>query len=80
MADLKRSPEMHGHDLIPHLFVHVDESLVSEDTSIGDEHMDRPKSIDTSLDDGIAILSRTYRSNSLSTDYTYPSARSYHLH
>lgn len=70
LANHECSPEMNGHDLIPHLFVHIDKSLVSEDTSVGDQDMDRPESVDTSLDDSVTIFSRANSSDSLTTDYT----------
>ena len=69
-ADLECTPEMHSHDLVPHFLVHVDEGLVSEDTSIGDENVNRSESVNTGFDDSITILCRADSSNSLSTDYT----------
>jgi hypothetical protein len=60
--------EVNSHDLIPHLLVHVDESLVPEDTGIGNKDVDGAESIDSSLDDSITILSRTDSSDSMSSD------------
>jgi hypothetical protein len=61
-----------SHDLVPHLFVHVDKRLVSEDTSVGDKDVNSAESINSSLDDSITIFSRTDSSDGLTSDY--PSA------
>jgi hypothetical protein len=57
------------HDLIPHLFVHVDEGFVPEDTSVGNKNVDCAESIDGSFDDSITIFSGTDGSDSLTSDY-----------
>jgi hypothetical protein len=58
-----------SHDLIPHLFVHVDKRLVPEDTGVGDKNVDCAESIHSSLHDSITIFSRTDGSDSLTSDY-----------
>jgi hypothetical protein len=59
---------VHSHDLVPHLLVHVDESLVPEDTGIGDEDVNGTEGIDCSLDDSITIFGRADSRNSLTTN------------
>jgi hypothetical protein len=56
------------HDLIPHLFVHIDKCLVPEDTSVGDKNVDCAESINSSLDDSITIFGRTDGCDSLTSD------------
>jgi hypothetical protein len=60
---------VYSHDLIPHLLVHVDECLVSKDTSVGYQNMDSPEGVDSGFDDSVTIFGRANRSDSLSTDY-----------
>ena len=59
---------MYSHDLIPHFLVHVDESLVPQNTSIGDENVNSAKGINSGFDDSIAILSGADGSDSLATN------------
>lgn len=73
-TDLESTPQVDSHDLVPHLFVHVDESLVSEDTGIGNEYVNSAESIDGSLDNGVSIFGRADRSDSLTSDYRGVSA------
>ena len=59
---------MYSHDLIPHFLVHIDESLVPQDTGIRDENVHRAKGINSGFDDSIAILSGADGSDSLATN------------
>jgi hypothetical protein len=59
---------VHSHNLVPHLFVHVDKSLVPEDTGISHENVNGTEGIDCSLDDSVTILGRADSRNCLTTD------------
>ena len=61
------TPEMHSNDSVPFRLSHCCERSVAEDTSICDENVDRPKSIDGGLDNCLAILNGVDSCNCLSS-------------
>src|SRR5689334_17360475 len=50
-AHLEGAAQVHCDHLVPHLLVHVDESLVPQDTRVGNEDVHRSKCVRRGLDD-----------------------------
>jgi len=55
---LVRADNMHLHDQIPILVLHVLETDIPQDTGIVDQHIDAAVGLDSRIDDPIAILDR----------------------
>ena len=55
---LVRSADVHLHDQVPVLVLHVLESDIAENAGIVDEDIDAAERINGSLDDGLAVLDR----------------------
>ena len=56
---------MHCQNNVEHFVVHVGKCLITENTSIVDEHVDATKVINSSLHYSIAIFNRCLRRNGL---------------
>lgn len=68
LGDLVCTAQVHVHDGVPQVVVHVGEGLVTEDTSVVDNDINTAKGVNGALDDGIAILGRSLDTDSLAAE------------
>lgn len=67
LSDLIGATSVNVHDGVPEVVIHVGEGLVAEDTGVVDDDIDTAKGINSSLDNGITVLSRELGTDGLAT-------------